>query len=70
MIYIIGGGSGEMIVQQDTIFVSGMNPDLSEEDIAQYFGQIGVIKVSPDSLNFIFSATALCAWIIQYPCPI
>lgn len=40
-----GGGSGEMIVQQDTIFVSGMDPSVTEDDIASHFGQIGVIKV-------------------------
>lgn len=49
-IYIIGSGSGEMIVQQDTIFVSGMGTDISEEDIAQHFGSIGVIKVGITTL--------------------
>lgn len=40
-----GGGGGDFIVQEDTVFVSGMNPDLTEEDIADHFGAIGVIKV-------------------------
>lgn len=34
------------MVQVDTIFVSGMNPELTEDEIAQHFGSIGVIKVS------------------------
>nr|CAD7605120.1 unnamed protein product [Timema genevievae] len=33
-----------MIVQEDTVFVSGMSPHMTEEDIAQHFGSIGVIK--------------------------
>lgn len=41
-----GGGSGsEMITQEDTIFVSGMNPQTTEDDIASHFGTIGIIKV-------------------------
>ena len=40
-----GGGGSDYIVQEDTIFVSGMNPNTSEGDIAQFFGAIGVIKV-------------------------
>lgn len=38
-----------MVVQVDTIFVSGMNQDLNEEDIADHFGSIGLIKVSLNS---------------------
>lgn len=34
-----------MVVQEDTVFISGMDPNLTEEDIAQHFGAIGVIKV-------------------------
>lgn len=44
-IWLTGGGNGDFVVQEDTVFVSGMNPDLNEEDIAQHFGAIGVIKV-------------------------
>lgn len=40
-----GGGDNEMITQEDTIFVAGMNADASEEDIANHFGAIGLIKV-------------------------
>lgn len=36
-----------LVVQVDTIFISGMSPDLSEDDIAGHFGAIGVIKVIP-----------------------
>lgn len=39
-----GSGDG-MVTQEDTIFVSGMDPSISEEEICQHFGAIGVIKV-------------------------
>lgn len=39
-----GGGDG-MVTQEDTIFVSGMDPSISEEEICSHFGAIGVIKV-------------------------
>lgn len=38
------GGDG-MVVQEDTIFVSGMDPSISEEEICEHFGAIGLIKV-------------------------
>lgn len=41
----VGGGGGDYIVQEDTVFISGMNPDTSDNDIAQLFGSIGIIKV-------------------------
>lgn len=34
-----------MITQEDTIFIAGMNPSATEEDIATHFGAIGIIKV-------------------------
>lgn len=37
--------SGDFIVQEDTIFVSGMSSNTSEADIEQHFGSIGIIKV-------------------------
>jgi len=37
--------SGDFIVQEDTIFVSGMSTNTSEADIEQHFGSIGIIKV-------------------------
>lgn len=40
------GGQGDMEIQQDTIFVSGMGEDCTEEAMVQHFGSIGVIKVS------------------------
>lgn len=42
-----GGGSGNdnMIIQEDTIFVSGMSSQTSEDDISNHFGAIGLIKV-------------------------
>lgn len=48
MAHVDGGGGGNndnMVTQEDTIFVSGMNPDITEEDIADHFGSIGIIKV-------------------------
>lgn len=41
-----GGGNDGMVTQEDTIFVSGMDPSISEEEICQHFGAIGIIKVS------------------------
>lgn len=34
-----------MITQEDTIFVSGMDPGATEMDIETHFGAIGIIKV-------------------------
>lgn len=39
-----GGGDG-MVTQEDTIFVSGMDATITEEEICQHFGAIGLIKV-------------------------
>ncbi|KAJ6637488.1 RNA-binding protein cabeza, partial [Pseudolycoriella hygida] len=39
-----GGGENEMITQEDTIFIAGMNAHSTEEDIANHFGAIGIIK--------------------------
>ena len=41
----MGGGQTMETVQEDTIFISGMNPDSNEDEIAQHFGAIGIIKV-------------------------
>lgn len=30
--------------EKDEIFISGLPTDITEEEIAKYFGQIGVIK--------------------------
>ncbi|XP_062703130.1 RNA-binding protein cabeza isoform X2 [Aedes albopictus] len=38
------GDGGEMVTQEDTIFVQGMNPETTEEEIAEHFGSIGLIK--------------------------
>lgn len=40
-----GDGGDEMVTQEDTIFVSGMNAETNEDDIANHFGAIGIIKV-------------------------
>ena len=34
-----------MLIQEDTIFVSGLPTTASTTEIAEFFGQIGVIKV-------------------------
>jgi len=41
-----GGGGGGLVVQHDTVFVSGIDPNFTEDDIADHFGSIGIIKVS------------------------
>lgn len=41
-----GSGNDNMIIQEDTIFVSGMSPQTSEDDISNHFGAIGLIKVN------------------------
>lgn len=33
-----------MVTQDDTIFVSGMDPEITENDINDHFGSIGIIK--------------------------
>lgn len=48
---LLGGSGGgavdsDMITQEDTIFVAGMNAETTEEEIATHFGAIGIIKVS------------------------
>lgn len=40
------GESTDLVMQEDTIFVSGMPTNASEDDIKEHFGSIGVIKVS------------------------
>ena len=47
---------GEMVTQEDTIFVSGMGENASEEDVNTHFGSIGVIKVLCQNFNPIFVA--------------
>lgn len=32
-------------MQEDTIFISGMSPSLTEDDVRTHFGAIGIIKV-------------------------
>lgn len=39
--------------QQDTIFVTGMGGDITEDALVQHFGSIGVVKVTnrPENLK-------------------
>lgn len=57
----ISDGGSNLVIQQDTVFVSGMNPDCNEDEIAQHFGSIGVIKVSDSQCIFI-CRIAPCVW--------
>lgn len=41
----MGGGQPIETVQEDTIFISGMDPEANEDEIAQHFGAIGIIKI-------------------------
>lgn len=34
-----------MVTQEDTIFIQGMNPSTTEDELCQHFGSIGIIKV-------------------------
>lgn len=47
------GVDADMITQEDTIFVAGMDIQSSEDDIAAHFGAIGVIKVTYTFFFFI-----------------
>lgn len=33
-----------MVTQEDTIFIQGMNPSTTEDELCQHFGSIGIIK--------------------------
>lgn len=46
-----GGGGNDMITQEDTIFVAGMDPSTTEQDIETHFGAIGIIKVNLGTLT-------------------
>lgn len=53
-----GGNDSEVIVQQDTIFVAGMEPSVTMDEIAEFFGVLGIIKVSYSfSIAFVFAFT-------------
>ena len=39
------GDSSDLVTQEDTIFVSGMPDNVTEDDVKAHFGSIGVIKV-------------------------
>ena len=39
-----GGYGGDLIEQVDTVFISGMPPHVTELEIEQHFGAIGLIK--------------------------
>lgn len=39
-----------MVTQEDTIFVSGMDPETTETEIYNHFASIGIIKVITEIL--------------------
>ena len=41
-----GGGRDETVMQEDTIFVSGIPTHINEDEIKDHFGAIGLIKVN------------------------
>lgn len=45
-------GDGNLVIQQDTVFVSGMDPSFTEDDIADHFGSIGIVKVGAQPSHF------------------
>ncbi|XP_045473618.1 RNA-binding protein cabeza isoform X4 [Harmonia axyridis] len=42
---ILMDSGSNLVIQVDTVFVSGMNPECTEDDIAEHFGAIGIIKI-------------------------
>ncbi|ENN75446.1 hypothetical protein HUJ04_001669 [Dendroctonus ponderosae] len=43
--WIVALGDGNLVIQHDTVFVSGMDPSFTEDDIADHFGSIGIVKM-------------------------
>ena len=39
------GGDKQLEETPDTVFITGLNPDIDEEGLKQHFGSIGIIKV-------------------------
>jgi len=55
-----GSDGGQSMERSDCVFVAGLPPSATEEEIAEYFGAIGIIKVStnqPIELNKITDFT-------------
>ena len=50
-----------MIIQDDTVFVAGLPPTATVEEIADFFGKIGIIKVT--DFYFLFLLKKLLATI-------
>lgn len=44
-----------MVVQDDTVFVSGMDTEVTESEINTHFGAIGIIKVHIFSSLLLYS---------------
>lgn len=64
------GDSSDLVMQEDTIFVSCMPPHATEEDVKDHFGSIGVIKVKyPIVLLFEHSSDfAKVAYFEMFTC--
>ena len=57
--------SSDMITQEDTNFVSGMNPSITESEIHSHFGAIGIIKVNSNVNSNKFCETNIGSLKIQ-----
>lgn len=69
-----GGNDSEIIVQQDTIFVGGMDPSVTMDEISEFFGVLGIIKVRfCFSFKFAYFAKqlpfSLCRRTVARTCP-
>lgn len=52
-----------LFLESDTIFISGMAPETTEEQLATHFGSIGLIKVKTRLLTFLFVIYKFCLLI-------
>lgn len=69
-----GGNDSEIIVQQDTIFVGGMDPSVTMDEISEFFGVLGIIKVRfCFSFKFAYFSKqlpfSLCRRTVARTCP-
>lgn len=60
-------GGGDMVTQEDTVFIQGMNPVTTEEELCQYFGSIGIIKVL--GLSLYLYAKLFLAFLLRVTAP-
>jgi len=46
-----GGQQGDIQIQEDTVFIQGLNEEVTQEQLAMHFGQIGVVKVCHSAIR-------------------